>query len=944
MSSANSTPILLKTKLHKPQLQLDLVVRTHLLQKLHHGLGLPPEPATARLPVRRLTLVAAPAGFGKSTLVVSWLATLEAEAAAGQHAWGKNCWLSLDTHDNNLARFSTYVVAAVRSVYPDACANFGRLLQVLPLPNVATLSETLLMDFGELPGNLVIVLDDYQQVQSLDVQQLVESLILQAPLNLHLVLASRLDPPLPLSRLRVQKQITEVRAAELRFSVAEAGLFFERALGLPLAGDTVQVLDERAEGWIAGLRLAAMSLQEGTDPAVLASAFRGTQHHILDFLLEQVMAQQPPCVVEFLACTAPLEMLCAPLCGEVLAAFPMPADSGGSRFVMPGRTNADPLRIDSRAVLEYLDRSHLFIVPLDNTRQWYRYHHLFRDMLLYWLQTRHTPDEVAAIHRQAAAWYARNGHIDVAVRQLLTAGAEQEAADLIETSIPAMLGRASWPTLQQLLASVPDEVLAQRPILILAKAWLMWVLQRHDLLPNMLHQAEVLLNNAELEYGQPRPSWLQGWIDALWSLVYVLQWDFEAALARSEDALAKMPPAHGYSRGVTIVYYLVTLQFLGRRDEALVYYAHARANELDDSAQRVAIAPGILSIYYADLAGLAATGENCLRTAPPLSVAKLHGWGHLCLGIAAYEQNNLAVAEQHFAAVYENRFGRATMLVFDALYGLALTHHALGDTAGATSWAAALLNLAGDLQSAYLIAVAHWLQCQLELQRGVIPTPLSSHQWCIGTAPSLYYRWGELPELTYARLLVAQASRASLAEAVDLLRPLVERCERYHLRWRQIEATAILAMAYQGQGKESLAHETLMVAIGLAQPLGFVRTFVDLGPQMANLLYALARKGFAADYVGRLLTAFPLNSRNAVAVAAADKLDDEIIEPLSEREIEVLALLAERLSDKEIAERLRISPLTVRRHSVNLYQKLHVNSRRQAVIRAQALGLLSPTA
>ena len=177
---------------------------------------------------------------------------------------------------------------------------------------------------------------------------------------------------------------------------------------------------------------------------------------------------------------------------------------------------------------EYLDRSHLFIVPLDGTRHWYRYHHLFRDMLLYWLQSRYTADEIAAINRRAAAWYARNGYVDVAVRQLLAAGAEQEAADLIQTHIPAMLGRAAWPTVQQLLDSVPDEVLAQRPILILAKAWLMWVLLRYELLPAMLHEAEMLLNKAELDYGQERPVWLQGWIDALWSLVYLSAVEFRS--------------------------------------------------------------------------------------------------------------------------------------------------------------------------------------------------------------------------------------------------------------------------------------------------------------------------------------------------------------------------------------------------------------------------------
>jgi LuxR family maltose regulon positive regulatory protein len=602
-------------------------------------------------------------------------------------------------------------------------------------------------------------------------------------------------------------------------------------------------------------------------------------------------------------------------------------------------------------------------------RQWYRYHHLFRDMLLYWLQTRYTAAEITAINHQAAEWYARNGHVDAAVRQLLAAGAIDEAADLIEVSIPGTLGRSSWPTLQQLLASLPETTIARRPVLILARTWLMWTLQRHDLLPNMLHEAETLLNQVELDYGRERPGWLQGWLDALWAIVYTLRWDFESALTRSEDALARVPANQGYVRGIATIFYLENLQMLGRRDEALAYCAHALANEQDEAVQRVGLAPGVLATYRGDLPSLMAAGEDCLRLGPQISVSKQRSWGRLFLGIAAYEQNNLAAAREHFTAVYDDRFGASSMLVFDAIVGLALTHQALGDPAGASGWGTILLSFANDLQFAYVVSVANWFQSRLALQRGAIVLPNSGHQWCIGAAPVLQCRWGELPDITYARLLTAQATRASLAEAVELLLRLIERCARYHLRWRQIEAQAVLALAYQAQGQEAPAHETLLAALRMAAensagnnngtgmgtgmggplsanpgPLQFVRTFVDLGPPMANLLYSLARKGTAGEQIGRLLTAFPLDSRNAVAAAAAEKQDDEIIEPLSERELEVLGLLAERLSDKEIAAQLRISPLTVRRHSVNLYQKLHVNSRRQAVNRAQVLGLLQAPA
>ncbi len=926
MAAGSSATILLKTKLHTPPLQADLVVRERLLRKLRQGLG------------GKLTLVAAPAGFGKSTLAASWLSQLAGEAAAGEHGWGRHGWLSLDSHDDNLARFLTYVVAAVRTVYADACPLLEQVFQRHPLPPVAYLAELLVSELAELPGNLIFVLDDFHQVQNLDVQEVVEALLAHAPHNLHLVIISRLDPPLPLSRLRVQKQISEVRAADLRFSVAEAGIFFERALGTLLPADAVRLLDERAEGWIAGLRLAALSLQEGADPAGLSAAFRGTQHHVLDFLLEQVMAQQPPAVTTFLACTAPLEMLCAPLCSEVLAAVPVDLEGTPSRFVSLGR-GEEEARIDSRAVLNYLDRSNLFVVALDDSHQWHRYHHLFREMLLYWLRTHYSADEIAAINRRAAAWYARNGYIEAAVQQLMAAGATTEAADLIETSIPPSLGREAWQTVQSLLASLPEATVMQRPVLILARAWLMSLLQRFDLLAGLLEKAERLLDQEEAEHGRPRPTWLLGWIDALWSLVCFVEWDLAPALARAHSALASVPAGHGYVRGMTTVYYLMSLQSAGRRDEALAYCAHALANEPEEVRQRVEMAPGALAMLRADLTGLAAAGESALRAGPQTDVCKLWAWGHLYLGVACYEQNNLAAAQEHFLAAYEDRLGASAGLGFGAACGMALVQQALGDSGSAAEWTATVTRLAGEAQDAYLAAAGAWFHCRMALQSGGTPAPPSGHQWCVGHAPALQYRWTELPDLTYARLLVAQAGRAGLVEAVALLQRLEQQCRNVSLRWRQIETTALLALAYQAQGQEPLAQETAEAALALTGGQPFVRTFVNLGPPMAALLYALARKGVAAEQIGRLLTSFPLESRNAVAVAAG-RLDDEVIEPLSERELEVLGLLAERLSDKEIAQQLRISPLTVRRHSVNLYQKLHVNSRRQAVSRAQALGLL----
>ena len=913
-----ATPILLKTKLHRPPLQTDYVARPQLLHRLQQGIN------------RKLTLMAAPAGFGKSTLAASWLTALEArvsehEPEAQPAALLRTCWLSLDAQDNNLARFLTYVAAAIHTAYPTACLNLTNALRSLPLPSVAYFADLLVAEVTELPGRLVFVLDDFHQLHHAEVQQVVEGLLNNAPPSLHLVILARVDPPLPLARLRVQNQINEVRAADLRFSIEEAEQFFSHTLPTALPFDLVRTLDERAEGWIAGLRLAALSLHDRPDPETLVAEFSGTQRHVMDFLLEQVLAQQPADVVEFLLCTSPLEMLCAPLCNEVL------------------NVSGEADRIDSRSVLSYLVRSNLFLVALDSRGHWYRYHHLFREVLVYWLETQKSPEVIDRIRRKAADWFARNGHLESAVRQLLEIGATEEAGDLIEIAIPPALGRASWPDVQLLLASLPDEVIAQRPLLLMAQAWLLSVQQRMTSVPDLLTQAEDLMRQREQDHWRQSPAWLAGWVQGLWCLIHLMRWEMNAAIAAAQKALAVTPIGHVYVRGVTTVYYALALRGAGRYNEALAYCAQAVIGEQEEAQHRILAAHGMLATYHGDLHDLMAAGDQNLRAGGAWKPSKPHAWGHLFLGVAHYEQNHLEEARVHFLATYEDRYGGATVVGLDAALGMALTLSAQGDRAGALFWADKLTELANEAENVYLIAAAQWFQCRLALLAGHVPPIPSAHLWCLGKAPPFQYRWAEFPDLTYALLLLAQGKRSDLAEVEQRMRQLAEFCTRHHMYWRQMDALAVLALAQQAQGNTPAALTSLAAALSLAEEQPYVRTFVDLGPQMARLLHTLARSGVAVETIGRLLAAFPVGVRNQMAVTTAAQRDDEIIEPLSEREMEVLGLLAERLSDKEIAERLRISPLTVRRHSVNLYQKLHVNSRRQAVARAQSLGLLRLT-
>lgn len=919
--AGSSAPILLKTKLHRPTLQTDFVSRPHLVTRLQKGIE------------RKLSLVVAPAGFGKSTLVAGWLDVLENAQISVDGSPLRTCWLSLDIQDDSLPRFLTYVIAAIHTAYATACPILQRTVQSMPLPSIAYLADLLAAELSELEGKLVFVLDDFHHVQSADVQQFLERLLLNAPASLHLVIATRVDPPLPLSRLRVQNQLNEVRAADLRFSVEEAEQFFHRALPITLSTELVRTLDERAEGWVAGLRLAALSLRDCPTPQTLVEEFGGTQRHVMDFLLEQVLAQQSPEVVTFLLFTAPLEMLCAPLCNEVLAAAGV---APSAPFTESGEQTAS----DSRALLNYLVRSNLFLVPLDSKGHWYRYHHLFRDMLIFWLEAHYSAEIIGRIHRQAAEWFARNGLLEQALRLLLTIKAVEEAGDLVEIAVPPALGRESWPGIKEMLDMLPDAVIDQRPVLLVARAWMYSVLQRMNEVTSILQQVDALQRQTDGGLQREAPPWLEGWVHALWCLDALLRWNMQAAIAHAQKALALTPISHVYVRGITITYYALALRYAGEYAESQAVCARAMEGELEETQHRILSTLGMLSTYEGDLHGVVAAGAQNLAAGGSWKMSKPHGWGRLFLGSVAYETNDLEAAREHFLAAYEDRHGAAIVLALDGAYGMALTLAALGDSNAAAEWADKIATLAQEAENVYLIAISQWFSCRLALQEGKLPPVPSAHLWCVGKMPPFQYRWAEFPDLTYARLLIAQGTRASLGEAVELMQQMVKWCECYHLHWRRIDALAVLALAQATQGREQAALATIAAAINLAQPQPYVRTFVDLGPPMARLLHALAAAGVHPDYVGAILAAFPTATRNSIAVTTAAQRDDEIIEPLSEREMEVLGLLAERLSDKEIAERLRISPLTVRRHSVNLYQKLHVNSRRQAVARAQALGLI----
>lgn len=905
-SVAESAPAaLLRTKLAPPAPPGDLVSRPALLALLGE-------------PLRPFTLVVGPAGFGKSTLLAEWGATSSRPVA----------WLSLDEQENDLTAFVRAVVAAIQTVFPSAGRTTLSLFQLPELPPVGYIATTLGNELAELPGDLVLVLDDHHTIDDADVHALLARLLRYLPANVHLVLASREDPPFSLGALRARDQVTEIRTDALRFGPGETRDFLAGAVAKDLAADAVAMLHERTEGWIAGLRLAAIALRDGPDADVVLRTFRSGGHrYVEEFLLEEVFALQPPAAQQFLLRTAICDRLCASLCDALLD----PGESAGP----------------SQGLLERLARAELLLAPRDAEPGWYRYHHLFRDALRRRLTAQCGDTAVAALHRRAGAWFGAQGLIDEAVQHLLAGGQPEEAARLVETNVHPALNREDWPQLEGWLRLLPSELVEQRPALLLARGWTFYFRSRIAALPPLLRAVENRLADLGPRLDPSETSVLRAEVDTLRGSAAFFGGDPRACLERVERALERLPPDHAFAAGVCAAGYGLAAQVLGQSAAAVDRLTAARAEAA--GAVPVYDVRLLLALAYNHLASgaydrLEQTAHEIVSLAAEHRLELSLAWGHYGLGRVAYERDAPEVAREHFAAVVDRRHRAHHQAVVESVLGLALAEQALGrpEVASKTvqELVAAVLE-AGDVQRTL---VARSFQARLALLQGDLAT---AADW-LRTAPEAFPprlpQDLEHPGVTRARVLLALDTEASLAQAAAGLAELATASESTHDVPRLIEVLALQALAHEARGEPSTALAVLQRAIELAEPGGFVRTFVDCGPPMARLLRRLGGTGLVPGYLDHLLASLEPPVQPATsAVPSRRSAAPELVESLTWREAQILELLAKRLSDKEIAQALGISALTVRKHTYNLYQKLQVSGRREAVAQAEALGLLPPT-
>ena len=927
----------LATKLYIPPLSADIVLRSRLTDQLNTGL------------TRRLTCISAPAGFGKTTLLTEWVRSTSESSTPHPP---RIAWLSLEESDDDLIRFLDYLIAAFQMIQRDI-GNRARFLLRSPMlfPMSGTNSgeawfesflTTLLNDMTRVGNETVVILDDYHTINSSLVHHAMQFLIEHLPPQWHIFVATRSDPPWTLARWRARDQLVEIRANDLRFTAQEVNTFLHRMLHVEVTAEDIGVLEKRTEGWIVGLKLAALSLQTSSKVSSFISAFQGTDRYVLDYLTEEVLQRQPERVQNFLLHTSVLDRLCGSLCDAVLSAI-------------PGRIEQEE---SGQSFLEMLERANLFIIPLDHRRHWYRYHHLFADLLRQRLQQRH-PERVAELHRRAAAWSEQNDWLPEAIDYALAGADYERAAQWIERIALNMLMRGEATTFLRWLQTLPDEWLHARPQLKLYRAFVHVSRGQLDAARLELAQVESQLNqvsDTNLENLSDTETQLQ--LDLMIlvrAALTVIEGDAPRTLALARQALARTAVGQPVLRNLSAFFLGSALFMADELKEASQVLA--QIGTTSQTIQDTMVGPlalgmlGQIQIRQGQLhqamqafeQGLALGKDSAGHWAP---YAALNSIG---MGKVLYEWNDLEGATQHLHQGIE--LGEPTAnfsLLGEGYLMLMRLKQAHGNAAGANESLTKARQLRPSPMDELHIQLA---QVRLWLAQGNL---IAAASWgaerkptveisAPETSPSIPFHDRVIQDLTLARVRLAEHRPA---EALQLLKPSLSIAESHEWWGVVLELRILQALAFQMQGDQVGAFDALQVALKLAEPESYMRLFLDEGEPM-RLLIADCKLQIAREsanlrsYADKLLNAFP-DSISHVTKSEISNYKSKIpIESLSERELEVLRLLAVGMSNQEIAQRLVITVGTTKSHVHHIYSKLGAKDRLEAVIRAKELGLLS---
>lgn len=877
------TPII-ATKLYIPALRSNAVLRPRLIKRLNQGLH------------RKLTVISAAAGFGKTTLASEWI------RSCGRPA----CWLSLDEGDDDPAAFMIYLHAALMTAAPNVGVGMLKLLQAPKPPPIETLIKALLSEIASVTHPFLVVLDDFHVIENKSIHQAITLLIEHLPPQMHLVIVARELQQLPLAQLRVRDQLTEVRAADLRFTLSEAAEFFEQVMSLSLTTEHVAMLEERTEGWIAGMQLAGLSMQGHGDTASFIRSFTGSHIFVLDYLVEEVLQKQHAGIQAFLLRTSMLDRFCGPLCDAVLH-----LENG-------------------QATLEYLERANLFIVPLDNERRWYRYHHLFGDLLRQRLaQKQQVSSSLDAAgeglnewHRRASQWYEQHGFVLEAFHHAAAAQDIEGAARLLEGEGVSLIFRGMVAPALKWLNSLPEKELKARPSLFVLHASALLMTGQISGVEKKLLAAEQLLQADACQDMKTRD--LIGHTASIRATLALSKHQPDIILAQSRRALEYLHPDNHPVRTATIWTLGYAHQLQGDNDAAGIAYAEALA-----SSERIGhviisfmAAIGLASIQEADnlLVTAAETYRYALKLAgePPLPAA---GVAYLGLARIYYQRNELNAAEQYaqIALPLAQQLEQTDRAIEVEVF-LARLMLARGDVSGAAVLLAKAEHVARQQQHVLQMPAIAEAQVLLLLRQGSTE------------AAARLAAKNELA-ISGAKCELAQGNPAA---ALAILEQWRERAEAKGLPYGRLQACVAQAVAWYEYGDKDKAMVMLTEALVFAEPGGIIRIFVDEGLSTRKLLREIVARGAGSSYRAQVLAACEAEEQ---AKPRLNQANEPLIEPLTGRELEVLQLIERGLSNHQISEQLHLALSSVKGHNRNIFDKLQVKRRTEAVARARELGL-----
>jgi LuxR family maltose regulon positive regulatory protein len=834
-------------------------------------------------------------------------------------------WLSLDEQDNQLGVFLSYFLAAIQTAFPAALPETQALLMVTPLPPLSAITKVMINELNQIEDPFILVLDDYHAIEIQTIHDLLNAILLYPPRNLHLVLGTRTDPSLPLVNLRAKSQVTEIRIQDLRFNPDETQQLFQKMIGTTADLAAVSEIETQSEGWVTGLRLAALALRHRIGRDSLPGEISVHNPYVTEYLITEILSKQVAWLSDCMVKISILERFCADLCEAVCFQGVEPSGNSSAGSVSNGTQ-----------FLEWLQASNLFVIPLDARNEWFRFHHIFQYTLQKELVQRITPEEIRRLHSAAGCWFADNDWVEEALNHLLASGDPAAAIELISQHRYKTMNADQWPRLERWLNLFSPEVVETSAELWMLKTWLVYHKGLWSELPTLLKHLPTIM---KLDSGQDTAGNLAGEISSLRSLIAYHVGDNERTTSHARQALENTSYEFWSVRVLARSYLGLGLLLKGDESKGYdVFYNAFQEEQVHNNRFKATLLVAACYFHWisADLQSMAQAARQSIAVCPETGYRSIQGYGKYNLGRVYYQQNELAAAEELFASVVAKPYQNYGDCYISSACGLALTCQAQGREAKATEVTESTIAFLLETGNTTQLPIALAMQAELALMQGCLPT---ANQWAdkLDEVPPIGPMIGFIaPYLTLIKVWLTINTPTSQDKAATLLNQMKEYVTNIHHIRLQIETLVLQALLDDITGDQPAAQTSLEKALRLAQPGGFIRLFVDLGSQMDSLLSRMNGERGLQGYIDQILSAFsgssPRKSQNR----------EELLASLTNRELQVLELLAGQLTNKEIAAQLVISPGTVKAHNIRIYRKLAVNSRRQAVEKATALGIISP--